>query len=55
MGEMTVTTAIASVAGIALLGPRIAAIVIAADFPVARRIFAEKFDALQPLRAFPEI
>src|SRR5947208_14683777 len=45
----------ASIAGIALLGPGIAAVVIAADFPVARRILSEEFDALQPLCALPEI
>src|SRR5450755_2443332 len=49
------TLAVASVAGIALLGPGIAAVVIAAHFPIARRIVLEEFDALQPLRAFPEI
>jgi hypothetical protein len=45
----------ASIAGIALLGPGIAAVVIAADLPVARRIRAEELDALQPFRALPEI
>src|SRR5262245_1798091 len=44
-----------SIAGIALLEPRIAAIVIAAYFPVARRVVFEKFNRLQPLCAFPEI
>src|SRR5260370_14758351 len=39
----------------ALLLPRFAAVVIAADLPVARRILLKEFDALQPLRAFPEI
>jgi hypothetical protein len=43
------------VAGIALLGPRVAAVVIAADFPVAGRIVLQKFDALKPLCALPEI
>jgi hypothetical protein len=44
-----------SIAGIALLGPRIAAVMIAAYLPIARRILGEKFDALQPFRALPEI
>jgi hypothetical protein len=29
--------------------------VIAADFPIARRILRQEFDALQPFRTFPEI
>ena len=33
----------------------IAAVVIAADFPIARRILGQEFDALQPFGAFPEI
>jgi hypothetical protein len=41
--------------GITLFFPRIAAVVIAADFPVARCIVVAEFDALQPLGAFPEI
>src|SRR6516164_11372321 len=44
-----------SIAGIALLGPWIAAVMVAADLPVARHIGAEKFDGLQPFGAFPEI
>src|SRR5882724_13661231 len=44
-----------SIAGIALFPPRITAVVIAADLPVARRMAFKEFDALQPLRALPEI
>src|SRR3954470_22765134 len=44
-----------SVTGIALLGPRVASVVVTAGFPETGRIAAEDFDALQPLRAFPEI
>src|SRR5260370_1231340 len=54
MGEVTMNSAIASVAGITLFFPGIAAVVIAADFPVARCIPLKKFDALQPLRDIPE-
>src|ERR1700688_2643130 len=44
-----------SIVGIALFVPRIATVVIAADFPVARCILVQEFDRLQPFRAFPEI
>src|SRR5262245_31252889 len=44
-----------SVAGISLLSPRIAAVVIAADFPIAGLVLGQEFDGLQPLRALPEI
>src|SRR5690348_9218570 len=40
---------------IALLFPRIAAIMIAALFPKARAVLRDQFDALDPFRAFPEI
>src|SRR4051812_41295371 len=44
-----------SVARIALLLPGIPPVMIAAYLPVARRILCTKFNALQPLRALPEI
>src|SRR5262249_60724041 len=37
------------------LRPGIAAIVIAAHFPITRRVFRQEFDGLQPFRALPEI
>jgi hypothetical protein len=43
------------IAIVALLFPRIASVVIAADFPIARLVGGEEFDALQPFRALPEI
>src|SRR5258708_7320306 len=41
--------------GIPLFLPRVSSVVIAADFPIARRILFQEFDALQPFCAFPEI
>ena len=50
-----IAKATASISRITLLGPGIAAVVIAANLPVARRILLKEFDALQPFRALPEI
>src|SRR5260370_7278144 len=44
-----------SIPGISLFRPGIAAVVIAAHFPIARRVLATEFDALQPFGALPEI
>src|SRR5262249_23582618 len=44
-----------SIGGIALLAPGVAAIMITADFPIARSVLVEKLDRLQPFRALPEI
>ena len=44
-----------SVVRIALFGPGVTAVVIAADLPIARRICTREFDRLQPLCALPEI
>src|ERR1700757_2791993 len=44
-----------SIVGITLLGPGIAAVVITAHLPIARRIFGKEFDRLYPLRTLPEI
>src|SRR5687767_4139005 len=41
--------------GVALLGPRIAAIVITAHLPVSRRVPGYEFNRLQPFRTLPEI
>src|SRR3954447_24775613 len=43
------------IARIALLCPGIAAIMIAADFPEARRVLGQEFDRLNPFGALPEI
>src|SRR5579885_2438078 len=45
----------AVVSAIALLFPRVAVIVIAARLPEAGAVLGEELDALQPLRALPEI
>src|SRR5262245_43695475 len=43
------------VSRVSLLGPWIAAVVIAADFPTAGLVLSQAFDRLQPFRALPEI
>src|SRR6201995_4098697 len=44
-----------SLPGIALLSPGIAAVMIAADFPIAGCVVLQELDRLQPFRALPEI